>query len=516
MKIYKLALLCFIRGVVHVSAHGVQVAHCETPNGNLRVFVEHWHGAGQTANAGDTITIQVTAGNETTVANVIASGVIPNSDLASLPGCAIDTLRVDSECGGQANGDNNWAYWDFTPNSCGIPTTVKLLQGDTVVFAEGCGNLYPTELSVSDDFGCVIPTQEPSKSPTHSPTKAPTNSPTKAPTKVPSSAPSDVPSKAPTDSPTKAPSKAPSSAPTTPMCRAEQLTVYTVEASSVENSYVASNVVDGKRNSRWASLGPNEYRKLTEADGVLDEQWLKLDMGGVRFIDSVNLEWERAYSRNWNIEVSTDGETWEVVHSDKNGQSGTVHVSMLNVVAQYVRIYSYEGDRNYGISVFEVKIFGDLSADCSSSPSTIPNCADPAVIGLDDAIASASSEEGSHFSPDKAIDGDGKSRWSSAFTDDEWFALDLGHPTRIDAVWITWENAYPRKYMLQVAESLSGTWTTIVEEDNSDGETDILDGQQTVTQYVQILCIERARDCYGNSMWDFEVRGTQDQACLMP
>jgi hypothetical protein len=146
------------------SAHGVQVAHCETAAGNLRVFVEHWHGAGQTASASDSIEIQVTAGDEISVATVAASGTLPNTDLSSLPGCAIGTLRTDAGCGG-ANNHDNWAYWDFTPNSCGIPTTVKLLKGNSVVFEESCGDLYPVELSVSEDFGCVKPTPAPTTSP---------------------------------------------------------------------------------------------------------------------------------------------------------------------------------------------------------------------------------------------------------------------------------------------------------------------------------------------------------------
>jgi hypothetical protein len=203
MKIYKLALLCFIRGVVHVSAHGVQVAHCETPAGNLRVFVEHWHGSGQTASAGDTITLQVTAGGVTTNPTVPASGVIPNTYFASLPGCAVGTLTTDSSCSG-ANGNNDWGYWDFAPASCGLATTVKLLKGNSCVYDEGCGNLYPTEMVVSDDFGCTFPTSAPTPMP------APTSSATPAPTHAPTSSPSETPSSAPTSSPSETPSSAPS------------------------------------------------------------------------------------------------------------------------------------------------------------------------------------------------------------------------------------------------------------------------------------------------------------------
>jgi hypothetical protein len=100
-----------------------------------------------------------------------------------------------------------------------------------------------------------------------------------------------------------------------------------------------------------------------------------------------------------------------------------------------------------------------------------------------------------------------------AFEDGEWFAVDLGAPTLIYAVWLFWETAYAGSYDLQVADSLGGTWTTIVAITDSDGDIDVLDGLDLVTQYVRILSSDRATR-YGNSMWEFQVRGTQVAACL--
>jgi hypothetical protein len=272
---------------------------------------------------------------------------------------------------------------------------------------------------------------------------------------------------------------------------------------------VADWAVDGKPNSRWASDGPG-------ADNAVEEQWLQLDLGTVCFIDSVNLEWERAYSRDYDIEISNDGLAWTNVHDENPGNGGgiggKVQVRMLHHFARYVRIYSYQGEPTWGISLFEVKIFGDPDDYCDPPQST--GTCRRTIIDLDAATASASTIEGSHWIPDKAIDGDMISRWSSAFTDDAWFAVDLGAMTRIDHVWLYWEYAYPEKYELQVKDSLEDDWTTIVEINNSDGEVDVLDNLSAETQYVRLLCIERARGYYGNSLFAFEVRGTQVEACL--
>jgi hypothetical protein len=266
---------------------------------------------------------------------------------------------------------------------------------------------------------------------------------------------------------------------------------------------VADWAVDGNPNTRWASDGPND------AEGPNPEwQWLELDLGGARFIDSINLQWERAYSRDYEIRVSDYGVSWETVRTFPNGIGGEVEVSMLDVTARYVRIFSTVGDSNYGISLYQVKIFGDSSGDCVV-PTTCRQ------TGIDAAAAVASSEESSHFGPEKAIDNDYSTRWSSEFRDGESITVDLGELTLVYSVWLFWERAYAGSYQLQTGDSLVGPWTMIVEIDDSDGEVDILDGLDVVTQYVRLLSTDRATR-YGNSLWEFEVRGTQEEGCAGP
>jgi hypothetical protein len=90
--------------------------------------------------------------------------------------------------------------------------------------------------------------------------------------------------------------------------------------------------------------------------------------------------------------------------------------------------------------------------------------------------------------------------------------VDLGAPTHITSVSLFWETAYAGSYELQVADSLAGPWTTIVAITDSDGDVDVLDGLDEVTQYVRLLCLVRASNrvlhtLYGASLWEFEVFG---------
>jgi mannan endo-1,4-beta-mannosidase len=154
----------------------------------------------------------------------------------------------------------------------------------------------------------------------------------------------------------------------------------------------------------------------------------------------------------------------------------------------------------------------------SAQPSYEPTqCIGTAIdIGADQ--ASASSEEGPNFSPDKAVDGNPETRWSSThddieWLDGEWIALDLGAPTLISSVKLHWERSYASSYDLQVADSLSGPWRTIVGITDSDGGLDVHVGLDEVARYVRLLCLVRVPTrnrfltLYGCSVWEFEVFG---------
>jgi hypothetical protein len=146
------------------------------------------------------------------------------------------------------------------------------------------------------------------------------------------------------------------------------LTVEAATASSVEsNHFVAEWAVDGDPESRWASEGVG-------ADNATEVQWLELYLGGVRFIDSITLNWETASSHDYDIQVSMEGEGWETVLSFPSGGGGYVEENFLNVRGSRVRIFSREGDPTYGISLFEVNLFGDSNGNCNDGPGCAEKC----------------------------------------------------------------------------------------------------------------------------------------------
>ena len=74
--------------------------------------------------------------------------------------------------------------------------------------------------------------------------------------------------------------------------------------------------------------------------------------------------------------------------------------------------------------------------------------------------ASASSTERTEFAPARANDGDSATRWSSAYMDNQWWAVDLGSDRTINRVELNWEVAYASRYRIQTRTSSSSAWAT--------------------------------------------------------
>jgi hypothetical protein len=119
--------------------------------------------------------------------------------------------------------------------------------------------------------------------------------------------------------------------------------------------------------------------------------------------------------------------------------------------------------------------------------------------------ATSSSTENVGTPASAAVDGDTATRWSSAFTDDQWLQVDLGATASISQVVINWEAAYGKDYKIQ-SSSDGSTWTDLRSVTGGDGGTDTLDvsGQG---RYVRLLGIHRATQ-WGYSAWEFQVFGT--------
>ncbi|MEJ1237454.1 discoidin domain-containing protein [Chryseolinea sp. T2] len=119
---------------------------------------------------------------------------------------------------------------------------------------------------------------------------------------------------------------------------------------------------------------------------------------------------------------------------------------------------------------------------------------------------SVSSTESSSYLGNYAVDGNGGTRWSSAFSDAQWLYVDLLSTYTIKRVKITWDVAYASSFKIQVATT-PGTWTDVTSVSGNTSMLTDLTGLSGVGRYIRVQGLTRATN-WGYSFFELEVYGT--------
>jgi beta-glucosidase len=135
----------------------------------------------------------------------------------------------------------------------------------------------------------------------------------------------------------------------------------TATASSRQGTLAAEYAVDDNPATRWGSES-------------LDNQWIRLDLGGLFTLDRVNLNWETAYARRYVLETSLDGQQWVTALTVDNGTGGNESRALSVAAARYVRLTAIERGTSFGVSLWELGLMGRPVEQASvtvSSPANI-------------------------------------------------------------------------------------------------------------------------------------------------
>ena len=110
---------------------------------------------------------------------------------------------------------------------------------------------------------------------------------------------------------------------------------------------VPENATDGDDGTRWGSLHK-------------DGEWIQVDLQQVASIYKVRIHWEAAYASEYTVALSEDGEHW-TYQQDVSSTGGWNDVLMGDHKARYVRITGKKRATDYGISLYELQVFGASS-----------------------------------------------------------------------------------------------------------------------------------------------------------
>ena len=139
--IFSLLVIAFVFMNSNVKAHAVQLGYCTSCNGDLRIWIEHWHSTEDPSTTSLDVTITVN-GVPTTIIGAPDTSV-QNIPFAQLPGC-FNPINFFASCPNDANQYNDWVAYDFPGVSCNVPISVVVnANSSTTVFTQDCGGMYP-------------------------------------------------------------------------------------------------------------------------------------------------------------------------------------------------------------------------------------------------------------------------------------------------------------------------------------------------------------------------------------
>ncbi|MEN6387200.1 MAG: glycoside hydrolase family 3 C-terminal domain-containing protein [Phycisphaerales bacterium] len=118
--------------------------------------------------------------------------------------------------------------------------------------------------------------------------------------------------------------------------------------------------------------------------------------------------------------------------------------------------------------------------------------------------ATASSQEGTDYDAQNAIDNNFLTRWSSSFYDGQWLIIDAKQRRQLQGLKIFWETAYASEYYVMLSED-NINWLTFFHTTTGDGEVDDITFTPTYARYIKIYCIHRATE-WGNSIWEIQLK----------
>jgi beta-glucanase (GH16 family) len=160
---------------------------------------------------------------------------------------------------------------------------------------------------------------------------------------------------------------------------------------------------------------------------------------------------------------------------------------------------------SFGTTVIKARAFKEGMNPSYVTTATI-TVTDSLSFGKPATASSTRSESGN--TPDKAFDGDLKTRWESEQRDPQWIMVDLGQSYSITGVKIVWETAAAKEYKIQVSND-NINWTDVYTvTDGQPGHTLDISFPSVVGRYVRMYGISRATS-WGYSIYEFEVYGNK-------
>lgn len=193
-----------------------------------------------------------------------------------------------------------------------------------------------------------------------------------------------------------------------------------------DDRFAARYTIDGDFSTRWSSDHSEPH-------------WIAFDFGEPVALHAVRLHWETAFGRDYDIELSDDGESWETAYRWRDGSGGIDHVYFGPREARHLRIYGIRRATGWGFSLFQVEFPGPEER----------RTFDASTVGDGDP-------------PESIMDGDLETAWRVTRQPGEphpWIQVNLPAREGYGGLALHWEATPGPPWVLHVREEADAEWS---------------------------------------------------------
>lgn len=276
-------------------------------------------------------------------------------------------------------------------------------------------------------------------------------------------------------------------------------------------------------------FGIGEDGKLTNPDVLETQPWSYFLTWAYMINDNNSPEWiNQVYNDNRVITLddmtpgpkAKAGQAQLVFDNDGNGfetvtLDGSNSTTDLGTIDNY--IWSIEGDQiatgekptvelPLGVNVITLTI--STSENETSSANVTITIKQPSLSTNKEVTVSSTEDDLGNVAAN-AVDGDESTRWSSKYSDPQWFIVDLGESYQINEIVLQWEDASAKEYKLEISDN-KNNWTKVIEKKDmpAGARIDIIKDFTEIGRYVRMFGYKRNTQ-YGYSLFEFEIYGNK-------
>ena len=132
----------------------------------------------------------------------------------------------------------------------------------------------------------------------------------------------------------------------------------------------AFHAVDANEGSVWQ--GSSNDGTTNDEEARTYNAWFVLDLGGFYDINMVTIKFEGACSELYHVDFSADNNTWNLGYdyvgaAGVNGHTDYLSALTNNTKVRYVRFWSTKAATQYGMKIFDMKVYGTEWVDKSDT-----------------------------------------------------------------------------------------------------------------------------------------------------